>query len=80
MLREHVIIAGVLPGAPSERAGLRAGDVVVSIDEQPIGVRYELYARLWEHRPGDAIRFQVFRDNGVIDVAVQATDAETFFA
>jgi S1-C subfamily serine protease len=80
MLREHVIIAGVLPGTPGERAGLRAGDVVLSIDEVPIGVRADLYQRLWEHKPGELVRFHVFRDNAVVEVPVHTGDAEAFFA
>ena len=80
MLREHVVIAGVLPGTPGERAGLRPGDVVLSVDDIPIGVRCDLYQRLWEHKPGEMIRFHVFRDNAVVEVEVQAADAESFFA
>jgi serine protease Do len=80
MLREHVVIAGVLPGTPGERAGLKAGDVVLSIDDTPIGVRCDLYQRLWEHRPGEVVRFHVFRDNAVVQVDVQSADAETFFS
>jgi len=80
MLREHVIIAGVLPGTPGERAGLRAGDLVLSVDGVPIGVRSDLYQRLWEHKPGEVIRLQVFRDNAAVEVAVQGADVEQFFA
>ncbi|HSP97594.1 MAG TPA: S1C family serine protease [Candidatus Dormibacteraeota bacterium] len=80
MLSEHVIIAGVLPGTPSERGGLRPGDVVVAVDDQPIAERHDLYARLWEHRPGDVIRFQVFRDDAIREVLVESADAEAFFA
>lgn len=80
MLREHVIIAGVLPGTPGERAGLRPGDLVLSVDDNPIGVRSDLYQRLWEHKPGEVIRIQVFRDNALVEVAVQGADVEQFFA
>lgn len=80
MLREHVVIAGVLPGTPGERGGLRPGDVVVSVDDVPIGIRCDLYQRVWEHKPGDAIRFHVFRDNAVMEVTVEGADVETFFA
>jgi len=80
MLREHVVIAGVLPGTPGERGGLRPGDVVLSVDDVPIGIRCDLYRRVWEHKPGDVIRFQVFRDNGVLDVAVEGADVEQFFS
>ena len=77
---EHVIIAGVLPGTPAERGGLRPGDVVVAIDDQPVAERHELYAGLWAHRPGEVVRFQVFRDDAVRDVPVESADAEAFFA
>ena len=80
MLREHVVIAGVLPGTPGERAGLRAGDVVVSIDDRQIKGRQDLYEQLWTHSPGETIRFAVFRETEVIEVEVQGGDAETFFA
>jgi len=80
VLREHVVVAGVLPGTPGERGGLRAGDVIVSVDDQDIGTRGDLYSRLWQHRPGEVIRFHVFRDESVRVVKVESTDAETFFA
>ncbi|MGD9762091.1 MAG: S1C family serine protease [Candidatus Binatia bacterium] len=80
MVRDNLVIAGVLPGTPSERAGLRPGDVIVSVDGQPVHVRSDLYARLWDHQPGETIRFHVFRDSAVREVAVDSTDAETFFA
>jgi S1-C subfamily serine protease len=80
MLREHVVIAGVLPGTPGERAGLRAGDVVLSVDDVAIGLRCDLYNRLWQHKPGETIRFHVYRDSAVVEVAVQGADVEQFFA
>jgi len=80
MLREHVVIAGVLPGTPGERGGLRPGDVVLSVDDVPIGVRCDLYRRVWEHKPGDVIRFHVYRDNAVMEVQVEGADVEQFFS
>lgn len=80
MLSDHVIIAAVLPGTPSERGGLRPGDVVVAVDDQAIAQRHDLYARLWAHRPGDVIRFQVFREDAMREVLVESADVEAFFA
>lgn len=79
-LREHVVVAGVLPGTPGERGGLRPGDVVVSVDDHEVISRADLYSHLWTHRPGDTIRFHVFRDDSVRLVTVESSDAETFFA
>jgi S1-C subfamily serine protease len=78
--REHVVIAGVLPGTPAEHAGLKGGDVVLAVDGQPVSTRHELYARLWAHRPGDLIEFRIFRDDAVKQLAVPSRDAEEFFA
>jgi len=79
-LREHVVVAGVLPGTPGERGGLRPGDVVVSVDDHEVISRADLYSHLWMHRPGEIIRFHVFRDDSVRLVTVESSDAETFFA
>lgn len=78
--REHVVVAGVLPGAPGDEAGLKAGDVVLSVDGQRISGRHELYTSLWAHQPGELVTFRVFRNNQVKQVAVPAGNAEEFFA
>jgi S1-C subfamily serine protease len=78
--RDHVVIAGVLPGTPAEQAGLAAGDVVLTVDGQTIANRHELYSALWLHRPGDVLEFRVFRNNAVKRLAVPSGDAEKFFA
>jgi S1-C subfamily serine protease len=79
-LGEHVVIAGLLPGTPGERAGLKAGDVVVAVDEQPIRSRHELYTALWSHPAGELIHFSVYRESAMQRVAVLSGDAEEFFA
>ena len=80
VLREHVIVAGVVPGAPAEQAGLQSGDVVVSLDGTRIADRGALYQKIWEHAPGDLLTFRVFRGSAVQEVEVRTTDAESFFA
>ena len=79
-MHEHVVIAGVLPGGPGERAGLRAGDVVLSVDGKKVTERRAFYALLWTHKPGEVLRVEVFREKGALDVAIHAGDAEQFFA
>jgi len=78
--REHVVIAGVLPGAPGDRAGLKAGDVVLAVDDRRITGRHQLYEVLWTHQAGDLVTFRVFRNNEVKQVAVPSGNAEEFFA
>lgn len=80
VLREHVVVAGVVPGAPAERAGLKAGDVILAMNGIPVTDRGKLYESLWRHPPGAFITFQVFRDNTTRDIVVESADVELFFA
>lgn len=80
VLRNHVVIAGLLPGAPGEGAGLKPGDVILSVDGTGVSERRGLYAHLWTRKPGDVLQFQVFRNDRVREIAVQAGDADEFFA
>ncbi|MYC82581.1 MAG: PDZ domain-containing protein [Acidobacteria bacterium] len=38
---QGALVSGVLPGSPSDRAGLRAGDILLSIDGDPVRVKFE---------------------------------------
>ncbi|OFV88273.1 MAG: hypothetical protein A3J75_01000 [Acidobacteria bacterium RBG_16_68_9] len=79
-LRDHVVVAGVLPGAPSEQGGIKAGDVILGVNGTKISERRGLYRCLWSRKPGDEIVFKVFRQNAVSEIALRAGDAEEFFA
>lgn len=80
MLRGHVVIAGILPGGPAEAAGLAQGDIVLAVDDARVQTRREFYERLWEHRAGDDVRLQVFRDESISTMRVASGDVEEFFA
>jgi S1-C subfamily serine protease len=79
-LRDRLVIAGVLPGTPGERAGLKPGDVLLAVDGHEVSVRRMLYRRLWTHRPGEPITCTVYRANEVKHLVIHAGDAEEFFA
>jgi S1-C subfamily serine protease len=49
-------IARVLPGTPAARAGIRGGDVIVSVDGHRISSPDTLQARLQRHHPGDRVQ------------------------
>ncbi|TMA72810.1 MAG: serine protease [Deltaproteobacteria bacterium] len=79
-LRNHVVIAGLLAGAPGDQAGLAQGDVVLAIDDQEVASRRELYERLWSHRAGEPIVLRVYRNGEMVTVEVTSGDVEEFFA
>lgn len=63
-------ISGVAPGGPAEKAGLRAGDVIVQFDGQPIRSLADIEAALRKHKPGDKVRLTAQRDGQEIRVEV----------
>jgi len=71
-LREHVVIAGVMPGSPGEKAGLRQGDLVLSADGSEIRERKALYEAINRHRPGESVVLKIMRDNQVRDFSIPA--------
>ncbi len=77
---DHVLIAGVFPGAPAEAAGLKSGDLLIAVDGVVVHDRSALYESIWKHSPGARIALQVYSDDSVREVHVTAGDAEHFFS
>lgn len=67
----RVVLEGVVPGSPAERAGLRTGDAIVAIDGDSVPARRLplLSARL---APGDAVRLVIERDGSTRTVTAVA--------
>jgi S1-C subfamily serine protease len=80
VIRNHVVVAGVLPGSPADRSGLKAGDVVLAVDGHEVSERSELYKIVWSTPPGAVLIFRVFRNDSVRQISIAAEDAEMFFA
>jgi S1-C subfamily serine protease len=79
-LRDHVVIAGLLPGSPGEHAGLKPGDVILSLDGVAVPDRRTLYTQLWSRKAGARVNLRVFRDSQVHEVSLVAGSMEEFFA
>ena len=56
------IIGKVMPGEPADRAGLQAGDVITSIDGEPVGSASEATRKIAALRPGAEARVQIIRN------------------
>ncbi len=54
---------------------LRAEDVIVALDDRPVGYTSELQAQVAERRPGDRVRLTVYRDGAPIQVDVRLAEA-----
>jgi S1-C subfamily serine protease len=78
-IEEGVIIAGIVPGSPGDKGGLKEGDLIVSLNAQEVSTRRELYMNLWRHEPGEPLTFEVMRDNAVRRLEVKGGDRAEFF-
>jgi hypothetical protein len=56
-----VMLTGVRPGSPAERAGIAGGDVLVRIDATRVVGLPDLATALRSHRPGDVIEVELER-------------------
>lgn len=62
-IREGVVVLGVGPDGPSERAGLQLGDIILSLDGQKVGTVIDLLRLLrQEFQSGQEIEVEIFRD------------------
>lgn len=51
-----VVVAGVLPGGPADEAGLRVGDVIKTLNGEPIASARSLLSQVTEQPPGSQVR------------------------
>lgn len=51
----------VTPGGPADKAGLKAGDVITSLDGTAIDSGPTLVSEIWSHHPGDKITLTYVR-------------------
>ena len=56
-----VKLSGVRAGSPAEQAGLKAGDVIIGFDEEPITDLQAMTDALRARKPGDAVRIKIQR-------------------
>jgi len=66
-----VKLAGIKEGSPAEKAGMKAGDMVVRFAGKTIGDLYAYTYALRDQKPGDTVEIVVLRDGK--EVTVHAT-------
>ncbi|WP_374571008.1 Do family serine endopeptidase [Phenylobacterium sp.] len=73
---QGALVADVWPGGAAARAGVKQGDVIVSVDGQPVVDAGGLNYAISTHKPGDEIKLGVHRGAGApITLTVKAEPA-----
>jgi serine protease Do len=63
-VREGIVVVGVSPSTPADRAGVQRGDIITRVDDTPIKQGGDLRRVLRDRRPGDDVRITVVRMAG----------------
>ncbi len=69
------LVASVEPGSPAAKAGLKQGDVVVKVDQNPVASGTDLAAAIRARQPGETVKLTVYRDGS--ERAISVTLGET---
>ena len=83
-LREHfgaprdagVLVSEVAPDSPAAKAGLRAGDVILSIDGAEIDSAWDLRRGLRDKKSGDGARLEILRDKARHTLVATVTERD----
>ncbi|HEX5764734.1 MAG TPA: DegQ family serine endoprotease [Woeseiaceae bacterium] len=70
------LISGVEEGAPAAEAGLRPGDVILSLNDEPIERFTELGAAIAEMQPGTEATLGIWRNREEREIDVQVEEME----
>ncbi len=68
---QGVVITGVLHNGPAAQAGVRPGDVITQVNQQPVGNVTELLSRVASLPPGQPATLQVWRQQGLVQLTVK---------
>ena len=62
--------------SPCATAGLKSGDRLVSIDDQPIAGMADLRLAMWDKSPGDRVRLEISRKRWIFPAKAMRLDVE----
>ena len=76
---ERLVIAGLAPGGPAERAGARVGDAVLEVAGAKPKTLADLWRKVWELGPsGAVVPLKLARNGKVNEVRIVSADRADF--
>jgi serine protease Do len=75
-----ITISNVVPGSPAERAGLKTGDTIVSVDGKQVKNGDELVADIAARKPGAKVALGYLRNGKKEETSVTVADRAKLFA
>lgn len=66
-----VLVQDVIAGGAGDEAGIKTGDIILTVDGKEVNAANELQTIIGSHHPGDEVSLKVFRDGKTIDKTVK---------
>ena len=75
----RVFIIRVTPGGPAEKAGLKAGDIILAVNKNPVKGLADFFRQSWALGPaGVTVPLSILQETQVRDISVQSADRYQF--
>jgi S1-C subfamily serine protease len=75
----RLVVAGLAPGGPAEKAGVRAGDIVLEVSGAKPASLADLFRRIWAlGTSGAVVPLKLMRDTATREIAVRSADRADF--
>lgn len=75
----HLVIGGLAPGGPAERAGVKLGDLILQVGGDPVAGLAALFRRIWSTGPaGSEVTLTLSRRGATSKVLIRSADRHDF--
>ncbi len=70
-VKKGVVVNGIEPGAPASRSDLRAGDVIVKVDNVPVSISRDVQREILSKKVGQNVQLELWRNGKVTMVSLR---------
>ncbi len=73
--KQGIVVRSVVEDGPAQKSGLKAGDVIVAVDQAKVSSQTQMYEKIWSiYKPGDQVHLLVVRNDQFANVSVTSMD------
>ncbi len=69
-----LLVAQVVPGGPADHAGLRQGDLLLTVAGKPVAVSQDLQRQMFDEAIGRPLAITVMRNGALVDVIAEPSE------
>jgi serine protease Do len=70
-IKKGVVVNGIEPGTPASRSDLRAGDVIVKVDNVPVSISRDVQREILSKKVGQSVQLELWRNGKAAMVSLR---------